>query len=60
MNISREATPKTTWRERAEAEFAKLLVTSQTRGFYGTATLTLTVQDGSIQHFRVAVDRMVK
>jgi hypothetical protein len=60
MNISRDTAPKTTWRERTEAEFAKLLTAAHTRGFYGTATLTLTVQDGSIQHLRVAVDRMVK
>lgn len=60
MNISRDATSKTTWRERAEAEFAKLLAAAQTRGFYGTATFTLNVQDGSIQHLRVAVERMVK
>ncbi len=60
MNTIAEARPKPTWRERAESEFAKLLAAAQTRGFYGTATFTLNVQDGSIQHLRVAVDRMVK
>jgi hypothetical protein len=55
-----EARPKITWRERAEAEFAKLLAAAQTRGFYGTATFTVNVQDGSIQYLRVAVERMVK
>ena len=44
----------------AEAEFAKLLAAAQTRGFYGTASLTLNLQDGHIQHLRVSMDRMVK
>jgi hypothetical protein len=44
----------------AQAEFAKLLVAAETRGFHGTASITLSVQDGHIQHLRLAVDRMVK
>jgi hypothetical protein len=44
----------------AQAEFAKLLAAAETRGFHGTASLTLSVQDGHIQHLRVAVDRMVR
>jgi hypothetical protein len=30
------------------------------RGFYGTAGLTLAIQDGRIQHIRVATERMIK
>ena len=48
------------WRERAAAEFAKLLAAAETRGFYGTASIVLNVQDGHIQHLRIAVDKMVK
>lgn len=44
----------------AQAEFAKLLAAAETRGFHGTASITLSVQDGHIQHLRVAVDRMVR
>ena len=51
---------KVTPRARAEAEFAKLLAAAETRGFYGTASITVNVQDGTIQHLRIAVDRLVK
>ena len=44
----------------AQAEFAKLLAAAETRGVHGTASITLSVQDGHIQHLRVAVDRMVR
>lgn len=60
MTTTLESKPKTNWRERAVAEFAKLLAAAETRGFHGTASLTLTVQDGSIQHVRIAVDRLIK
>jgi len=60
MNTTLEFKPKANWRERAAAEFAKLLAAAETRGFYGTASLTLTVQDGSIQHVRIAVDKLIK
>jgi hypothetical protein len=52
--------PKVNQRARAEAEFAKLLAAAETRGFYGTASITVSVQDGCIQHLRIAVDRLVK
>ncbi len=55
-----EKTPKVNWREQAQAEFARLVEAAQSRGFYGTASLTLVVQDGHIQHLKVAVERMVK
>jgi hypothetical protein len=51
---------KTSKRSQAQAEFAKLLAAAETKGFHGTASITLSVQDGHIQHLRVAVDRMVR
>ena len=47
-------------RVQAQAEFAKLLSAAETRGFHGTASITVSVQDGHIQHFKVSVDRMIK
>ncbi len=44
----------------AALEFAKLLAAAETRGFHGTASITVSVQDGHIQHLRVAVDRIVR
>jgi hypothetical protein len=49
-----------TKRAQAQAEFTKLLSAAETRGFHGTASITVSVQDGHIQHLRVAVDRMVR
>jgi hypothetical protein len=36
------------------------LADASRRGFYGTAGLTLSVQDGSIQHIRVTWERLIK
>ena len=55
-----QTTVKVSKRAQAQAEFAKLLAAAETRGFHGTASITLSVQDGHIQHLRVAVDRMVR
>lgn len=46
--------------QQVESALAKLLAESSQRGFYGEATLTLSVQDGCIQHIRVAIERMIK
>ncbi len=46
--------------EQVEAALAKLLADSSQRGFYGEAGITLSVQDGVIQHIRVAMERMIK
>ena len=46
--------------QQVEAAIAKLLAESSQRGFYGEAGLTLSVQDGHIQHIRVAVEKMIK
>jgi hypothetical protein len=47
-------------RSQAQAEFAKLLSAAETRGFHGTASITVSVQDGHIQNMRVSVDRMIR
>ena len=60
MNTISPPPSKPPWRERAVAEFARLLEAAETRGFHGTASLTLSVQDGRIQHLRVAVERLVR
>lgn len=44
----------------AEAEFAKLVAEASQRGFYGTTSLVLSVQDGRIQHIRVAVEKRIQ
>ena len=46
--------------EQLEAALAKLIADSSQRGFYGEAGLTVSVQDGVIQHIRVAIERMIK
>jgi uncharacterized protein with FMN-binding domain len=57
---SNEKPSKTTKREQALTEFARLLTAAEARGFYGTASITVNVQDGAIQHLKVAVDRMIR
>jgi uncharacterized protein with FMN-binding domain len=47
-------------RNEAHAEFTKLLSAAETRGFHGTASITVSVQDGHIQHLKVLVERMIK
>jgi hypothetical protein len=54
------ATPQGNKIQQIETALAQLLADASRRGFYGTAGLTLSVQDGSIQHVRVAVERMIK
>lgn len=46
--------------EQAQQEFAKLLSSASARGFHGTAGITLSIQDGHIQHLKVNVERMVR
>jgi hypothetical protein len=59
MNTT-ENKAKPSKRVQAQAEFAKLLAVAECRGFHGTASITVSVQDGHIQHLRVAVERMVR
>lgn len=44
----------------AEAEFAKVIDRVCGRGFHGTASVTVSIQDGHIQTTRVVVDRMIR
>jgi uncharacterized protein with FMN-binding domain len=64
MHATLEATSKTNSKtnkaEQAEEAFARLLADASQRGFYGNAGLTLSIQDGRIQHIRVALERMIK
>ena len=53
-------TPQINMIERVEQALAQLLADASRRGFYGEAGLTLSVQDGSIQHIRVAIERRIK
>ncbi|HEX3598896.1 MAG TPA: hypothetical protein VHU84_02065 [Lacipirellulaceae bacterium] len=46
--------------EQIESALAKLIADTSQRGFYGEAGLTLSVQDGRIQHIRIAIERMIK
>jgi hypothetical protein len=55
-----DRSPKASKRQQAQDEFARLLDAAQARGFYGTASITVIVQDGAIQHMKVAVDRMIR
>ncbi len=47
-------------RDQAQAEFARLIENVCGRGFYGTASVTVNVQDGHIQYTRVNVERMIR
>ncbi len=60
MNATLETTNKTNKVEQAEVAFAQLMADASRRGFYGNAGLTLSIQDGRIQHIRVAVEKMIK
>jgi hypothetical protein len=55
-----ETTPQKNMDDRVEQALAQVLADASRRGFYGEAALTLSVQDGRIQHIRVAVERMIK
>jgi hypothetical protein len=60
MNTASEKPVKSLPKERAHQEFIKMLAAAETRGFHGTATLTVTVMDGTIQYVKVATERVVK
>lgn len=55
-----QTTPQQNKIQQVENALAKLLADSSQRGFYGEAGITLSVQDGVIQHIRVAMVRMIK
>jgi hypothetical protein len=53
-------TPQLNMIDRVEKALAQLLADASRRGFYGEAGITMSVQDGRIQHIRVALERMIK
>jgi hypothetical protein len=55
-----QTTPQMNMIERVEQALAQILADTSRRGFYGEAGLTLSVQDGRIQHIRVASEKMIK
>jgi hypothetical protein len=55
-----QTTPQMNKIQQVEAALAKLLADSSQRGFYGEVGIRLSVQDGVIQHIRVALERMIK
>jgi len=46
--------------DQVKTELAKLLESVCSPGYFGTASITVNVQDGHIQYSRVLVDRMVR
>jgi hypothetical protein len=60
MHATLDAPTKTNKAEQAQEAFVRLLADASRRGYYGTAGLTLSIQDGRIQHIRVALERMIK
>ena len=53
-------TPTSDKGQQAEREFSSVIANVCGRGFFGSASVTVTVQDGYIQYTRVVVDRVVK
>jgi hypothetical protein len=60
MQTPTQGVPQSNKIQQAETAFAQLLAEASRRGFYGTAGLTLSIQDGRIQYIRVACERMIK
>jgi len=55
-----QTTPHQNKVAQVEAALAQLIADASRRGFFGEAGITLSVQDGRIQHIRVALERMIK
>jgi hypothetical protein len=55
-----ETTPQGNMIDRVEQALAQLVADASRRGFYGEAGLTLSVQDGRIQHIRVAMEKRIQ
>jgi hypothetical protein len=47
-------------RKQIEKAVAQMVADASHRGFHGSATLVLSIQDGTIQNVRVAVERLIK
>lgn len=57
---SQKPSPKTSKAEQAQAAFAQLLADVSRRGFYGNASLTFSVQDGSLQQLKVMLEKVIR
>ena len=60
MTKSNAPARKSDRRDQAKAEFEQVIENVCGRGFFGTASVTVNVQDGHIQYTRVSVERMIK
>ncbi|WP_148076003.1 hypothetical protein [Bythopirellula goksoeyrii] len=60
MTRTKANSPPSDRRRQAQAEFQRLLENACVAGFHGSASVTITVQDGHIQYSRVTVERMIK
>jgi hypothetical protein len=59
--LTHDATPANTKKAaQAQTALVEILAEATRRGFFGTAAVELSVQDGTIQHIRRRVDRMEK
>lgn len=60
MNNTKGSNPVRDKNQAAVVELQRLLATVCQQGFHGTATLTVSLQDGHVQHVRVASERVVR
>lgn len=61
LNQSEQAVMEKEERDvRVQTAFEQVLKQALRRGFYGTAGIVVSVQDGHVQHIRMNVERMVK
>jgi hypothetical protein len=60
MNTTSPTRVKTLSREAARAEFNKLLAAVDVPGFYGTATITVSIQNGHVEHMKVVTERQIR
>lgn len=47
-------------RTQPQAALAELLSETLKRGYYGTASLSFTIQDGHVQHLKVSTERQIR
>jgi hypothetical protein len=63
LSTDRPATPSTAGRgkvHQAHEAFVAAVAEATQRGFYGTVSLTLTVQDGHVQQVRIGAERTLR
>lgn len=60
MKSKQESATRGLQRERVEEAWRELLEGSLRRGFYGTVSVEVSLQDGAIQHLRRRVERLEK